>query len=27
VKGIGERNFQKIEPRLKVTKPSGKGSK
>lgn len=27
VKGIGEKNFQKIEPRLKVTKPSDKGSK
>jgi len=27
VKGIGEKNFQKIEPRLKVTKASSKGSK
>jgi competence protein ComEA len=27
VKGIGEKNFQKIEPLLKVTRPSGKGSK
>ncbi len=27
VKGIGEKNLQKLEPRLKVTRPSGKGSK
>jgi competence protein ComEA len=27
VKGIGEKNFQKIEPRLKVTKASSKSSK
>ena len=27
VKGIGEKNLEKIEPRVKVTKPSGKASK
>lgn len=27
VKGIGEKNFAKLEPRLTVSKPSGKGSK
>ena len=27
VKGIGEKNFQKIEPRLKVTKASSTSSK